>query len=202
MPNAQNTSASLNRVSLTDSEDSDTPEKKTLGYKQRCPKKRHAYQQQRATAEAAGKTLVYLDETGFQQEAFRSHGYAIRGQAVHGLITSQRTRTQTLIAAQFNNQVIAPKLLSGSCNAQKFNEWLSQELCPHLNSTHVVIMDNAPIHKTDATRTLIEACGAAVLYLPPYSPDYNPVEHLFANMKRCRAYHADTPIEQIINMFT
>ena len=61
------------------SKDSATPEKKTLGYKEQCPEKRKAYQEQLATAQAAGKTLIYLDETGFAEETFRSYGYAPRG---------------------------------------------------------------------------------------------------------------------------
>ena len=107
----------------------------------------------------------------------------------------------TLIVAQLNNKLIAPKLISGSCNAQNFNTWLDEELSPHLDAESVVIMDNARIHKTEQTQALIQACGAKVLYLPPYSPDYNPVEHKFANIKRRRSYNADKPLDQIINMY-
>ena len=74
--------------------------KKTLGYKERCPKKRAAHRQQLATAEASGKTLVYLDETGFQDEVFRSYSYVPRGECLRDLIASQRTRTMTLIVAR------------------------------------------------------------------------------------------------------
>ncbi len=107
----------------------------------------------------------------------------------------------TLIVAQLNNKLIAPKLLSGSCNAQSFNTWLDEELSPHLDAKSVVIMDNARIHKTEQTQALIQGCGASLLYLPPYSPDYNPVEHQFANIKRLRSYNADKPIEDIVNMY-
>lgn len=184
-----------------DSKDSATREKKTLGYKEQCPEKRKAYLKQLATAKASGKTLVYLDETGFADETFRSYGYAPRGQCVCGLIASQKTRTMTLIVAQLNNQLIAPKLLSGSCNAETFNRWLDQQLCPLLDTNCVVIMDNAPIHKTRKTQELIQRCGASLLYLPPYSPDYNPVEHQFANIKRRRSYNPDKSIKHIINMY-
>ena len=104
--------------------------------------------------------------------------------------------------AQLNNQLIAPKLVLGSCNAQRFNTWLDEELSPHLDAKSVVIMDNARIHKTEQTQALIQRCGAKVLYLPPYSPDYNPVEQKFANIKRLRSYNADKPLEHIINMYT
>ena len=184
-----------------DSKDSATREKKTVGYKEQCPEKRAAYQEQLATAQASGKTLIYLDETGFTEQTFRSYGYAPRGQCVHGLIPSQKTRTTTLIVAQLNNKLIAPKLILGSCNAQRFNTWLDEELSPHLDANSVVIMDNARIHKTLETQALIQACGASVLYLPPYSPDYNPVEHKFANIKKLRSYNPDKPIDDIINMY-
>ena len=103
--------------------------------------------------------------------------------------------------AQLNNKLIAPKLLSGSCNAQRFNTWLDEELSPHLDANSLVIMDNARIHKTTETQALIQTRGASVLYLPPYSPDYNPVEHKFANIKKLRSYNPDKPIEDIINVY-
>ena len=62
-------------------------------------------------------------------------------------------------------------------------------------------MDNARIHKTARPRELIEACGAELLFLPPYSPDYNPIEHDFANIKRLRAYNANIPLDEVINMY-
>ena len=201
LANVPDALASQNRVLPMGYGDLAIHEKKTLGYKQRCPKQRAAYRQQLAAVEASGNTLIYLDETGFQDETFRSYGYAPRGQCVQGLITSQRTRTMTLIAARLNNKLTAPKLLSGSCNAESFNRWLDHELCPLLDANSVVIMDNARIHKTVETQALIEGCGATLLYLPPYSPDYNPVEHDFANLKRLRSYNADKPIEDIINMY-
>ena len=184
-----------------DSKDSATREKKTVGYKEQCPEKRKAYLKQLATAEASGKTLIYLDETGFADETFRSYGYAPRGQSVHGAIPSRNTRTTTLIVAQLNNKLIAPKLIAGSWNAQRFNTWLDEELSPHLDAKSLVIMDNAPIHKTTETQALIQAWGAKVLYLPPYAPDYNPVEHKFANIKRLRSYNPDKPLDDIINMY-
>ena len=62
-------------------------------------------------------------------------------------------------------------------------------------------MDNARIHKTQRTKELIEATGASLLYLPPYSPDYNPIEHDFANLKKLRQYNKDKSLEEIIDMY-
>ena len=82
-----------------------------------------------------------------------------------------------------------------------FNDGLAEQLCPRLTSNHVVILDNARLHKTSRTRELIQASGATLMFLPPYSPDYNPIEHnLVSNIKRYREYHPETSLEDIIQM--
>ena len=82
-----------------------------------------------------------------------------------------------------------------------FNDWLAEELCPHLTANHVLILDNAMLHKTSRTRELVEARGARLLFLPPYSPDYNPIEHDFANIKRKREYNPDLTLQEIIQEY-
>ena len=86
----------------------------------------------------------------------------------------------------------------GSCKAYDFNDWLAEQLCPRLT---LVILDNARLHKTPKTRQLIEASGASLMFLPPYSPDYNPIEHDFANIKRIQQYQTEMSIEDIIQMY-
>ena len=141
---------------------------------------------------ASGKSVVYADESGFRDESYRRYGYGFKGEQVFELISSQRTRTTTRIAA---------RLFEGSCKAVDFNDWLAEQLCPRLTSKQVVILDNARLHKTPQTRQLIEASGASLMFLPPYSPDYNPIEHDFANIKRKREYHPEKSIEDIIQMY-
>ena len=176
-------------------------EKKTLGYKQRCDEKRHVYRQRLAEKDAAGKEIVYVDECGFRAESYRRHGYAPKGECVFGLISGTRTRTTTLVAARIGSTFTAPCLFDGSCDAACFNAWVEAYLCPRLSVSDVVVLDNAKIHKTRRTRELIEASGAEVLFLPPYSPDYNPIEHDFANIKRLREYNADITIDEVINLY-
>ena len=175
--------------------------KKTLGYKERCDQKRKTYREQLAAEEQSGKSLVFIDESGFRSESFRRYGYAPKGEPVFDLISSQRTRTTTLLAARIDDAFTTPTLFEGSCNAERFNNWLECHLCPRLGANHLVIMDNASIHRTQRTRELIEGSGASLLYLPPYSPDYNPIEHDFANIKRLREYNKDETLENIINMY-
>ena len=89
----------------------------------------------------------------------------------------------------------------GGCKAVDFNDWLAEQLCPRLTLKHVVILDNARLHKTPRTRELIEGCGASLMFLPPYSPDYNPIEHDFANIKQYREYHPQTTLHDSIQMY-
>ena len=175
--------------------------KKTLGYKERCDEKRQVYRQTLAEKHAAGKKIVYVDECGFRMESYRRHGYAPRGECILGLISGRRPRTPTLVAARIGSDFTAPCLFQGSCNAACFNACLEVYLCPRLSVSDGVVLDNAKIHKTPRTRELIEASGAEVLFLPPYSPDYNPIEHDFANIKRLREYNADRTIDEVINMY-
>ncbi len=78
---------------------------------------------------------------------------------------------------------VAPMLLDGPMNGEAFRAWCEQMLAPALRPGHVVIMDNLAAHKVDGVRRAIEACGATLLYLPPYSPDLNPIENAFAKLK-------------------
>ena len=175
--------------------------KKSLGYKERCAEKRQAYLQQLAQVKASGKSLVYVDESGFRDESYRRYGYAPKGEKVFGLISSQRTRTTTLIAARFEDTFTVARVFKGSCKAVDFNGWLAEQLCPRLTAKQVVILDNARLHKTPRTRVLIEGSGASLMFLPPYSPDYNPIEHDFANIKRYREYHPETTLHDSIQMY-
>ena len=178
-----------------------SPEKKTLGYKERCDTKRAAYRQVLAEKHAKGKTIIYADECGFRAESYRCHGYAPKGEPVLGLVSGARTRTTTLVAARIGSTFTAPCLFDGGCDSACFNAWVEIYLCPRLSQTDVVVLDNATIHKTLRTRELIQATGAEILFLPPYSPDYNPIEHDFANIKRLREYNADMSIDNVINMY-
>ena len=176
-------------------------EKKTLGYRERCDEQRATYQQTLAEKQATGKTIIYVDECGFADESYRRYGYAPKGECVLGLIPSQKTRTTTLVAARIGSSFTVPCLFDGSCNSACFNAWIEVFLCPRLSASDVVVLDNARIHKTLRTRELIEGSGAEVLFLPPYSPDYNPIEHDFANIKRLREYNSDITIDDVINMY-
>ena len=171
-------------------------EKKTIGYRERCECKPAAYRQALAEKQASGKTIVYVDECGFAAESYRRYGYAPKGECVSGLIPNQSRPTPTLVAARIGSDFTAPCLFDGRCDAACFNAWVEVYLCPRVSKSNVIVLDDAKIHKTCRTRELIEASGAEVLFLPPYSPDYNPIQHDFANIKRLREYNNELNAEQ------
>ena len=165
--------------------------------------KRQAYLQALdAEVQGAGKTPVYVDESGFPSSELRRYAYAPRGSRVRDkLSSSHRYDSISLIAARIGDTFAAPMLFQGASDALAFNTWLEHQLCPLLDETHVVIMDNASFHKGSETVRLIAATGASLLFLPPYSPELNPIEKDFANIKRRYQYNPEASIDQIIKVY-
>ena len=149
-----------------------------------------------------GKTPVYVDESGFLTSQLRWYAYAPKGVCVQDKISgSHRYGSTTLIVARIGGSFTAPVLFQGVSDALVFNAWLEHQLCPLLDETHVVIMDNASFHKGSETARLIAETGASLLFLPPYAPELNPIEKDFANIKRRYQYNPETSIEQIIKVY-
>ena len=177
--------------------------KKTLTYKQQCPAKRQAYLDALdAEVRGKGKTPAYVDECGFPSSELRRYAYAPRGICVSDKISgAYRYQSTSLIAVRIGDTFTAPVLFQGASDTLAFNAWLEHQLCPLLDETHVVIMDNASFHKGSETARLIAQTGASLLFLPPYSPELNPIEKDFANIKRRYQYNPETSIEQIIKLY-
>ena len=144
---------------------------------------------------------MYLDETGFEATTTRQYGLAPKGKKVHGTRIGSIKKRTSLIAAWCNKHVLAPMLFEGTCNTIVFNTWLEKLLCKELDQNTVVIMDNATFHKSATTKKLIEHTGATLLFLPPFSPDLNPIECIFGDMKRKRSYLSHLSLDHIINMY-
>lgn len=113
----------------------------------------------------------------------RLRGWAPRGQRCHAAIPHGHWKTVTFVGGLTLAGFIAPMLLDGPMDGEAFRAWCEQMLAPALRPRHIVIMDNLAAHKVDGVRQAIEACGATLLYLPPYSPDLNPIEMAFAKLK-------------------
>lgn len=132
--------------------------------------------------------MVYVDETGIDTYLYRERARAPRGKKVVGEVSGRKFARQSIVAAKCGNKVLAPFGYTGTCDANLFNFWLKNILIPELKPGQIVIMDNASIHKSETTRKLIEAAGCKLVFLPPYSPDLNPIEHFWAELKKKLRY--------------
>ena len=126
---------------------------------------------------------MYLDESGVNQYLHREHARSLRGTKVLGEISGKRFGRQSVISALKDKKFLAPMCFEGTCDTDLFNAWLKQELLPSLTPGQVLILDNASFHKSVTTRKLVESYGCEIVFLPPYSPDLNPIEKYWANMK-------------------
>ena len=100
-----------------------------------------------------------------------------------GEISGKRFGRQSVISALKDKKFLAPMCFEGTCDTDLFNVWLKHELLPNLTPGQVLILDNASFHKSVTTRKLVDSYGFEIIFLPPYSPDLNPIEKYWANMK-------------------
>jgi transposase len=155
----------------------------------------HASEQERpdvAEARAAWKEdqpaldptrLVFIDETGTSTNMARLRGRARRGRRVVGRVPWGHWKTMTFLAALRHDAITAPFVIDRAMTGAIFVEYLRQCLVPTLSPGDIVVMDNLPAHKNAAVRQIIETAGAELRYLPPYSPDLNPIEQGFSKLK-------------------
>jgi transposase len=127
--------------------------------------------------------FVFLDETGATTAMTRLYGWGPRGERLVDAAPSGHWKTTTFVAGLRSAGVIAPCVLDGPMTGEVFRAYVEQMLAPSLRRGDVVVMDNLPAHKVAGVREAIKAAGASLLYLPPYSPDLNPIEQLFAKLK-------------------
>ncbi len=127
--------------------------------------------------------LVFLDETWAKTNMTRPRGRAPIGERLSSSVPCGHWKTTTFLAALRTSGMTAPLVVDGAINGDVFLAWVTQHLAPTLREGDVVIMDNLSAHKVAGVREVIEAVGARVLYLPPYSPDLNPIENAFSKFK-------------------
>jgi transposase len=114
----------------------------------------------------------------------KDRGWGKKGEMLTGKKSGKYYERTNIIAGYVNKKSIAPMVFNGSCNTLLFESWIEQFLIKELEPNQVVIMDNASFHKSQKTKELIESVGCKLIFLPPYSPDLNPIEKFWANMKR------------------
>jgi transposase len=139
--------------------------------------------------------LVFIDETWAKTNMTRVRGWAPRGQRLLAKVPQGHWRTLTFLAALRCDRIEAPCVIEGPINGQSFLAYVEQALVPTLSPGDIVIMDNLGSHKGKAVRRAIRAVGARLIFLPPYSPDLNPIEQVFAKLKTLLRKAAERTVE-------
>jgi transposase len=152
---------------------------------------------------------VFIDETWTATNMTRSHGRCARGERLRMGFPHGHRKTTTLVAGLRMSGMIAPMVLDGPINGDWFEAYVTQVLVPELRPGDVVIMDNLSSHKRTSVRERTEAAGASLRYLPPYSPDFNPIENAFARLKALLRKSAERTVDRlwaaigrIVDLFT
>ena len=143
--------------------------------------------------------LVFIDETWAKTNMTRTHGRAPRGERLRMGFPHGHWKTTTFVAGLTMRGMIAPFVLGGPINRDAFETYVEQVLVPELRPGDIVILDNLSSHKGARTRALIKAAGASLLFLPPYSPDFNPIENAFAKLKALLRRAAQRTVEGLWN---
>jgi transposase len=139
--------------------------------------------------------LIFIDETWAKTNMTRLRGWAPRGHKLLAKVPQGRWRTLTFLAALRYDRIDAPCVIDGPINGESFLAYVEQILVPTLKPDDIVIIDNLGSHKGHAVRRSIRATGAKLFFLPPYSPDLNPIEQVFAKLKALLRKAAERTVE-------
>ena len=141
------------------------------------------------------RRLVFIDETWAKTNMAPLRGWATKGQRLHAKVPYGHWKTMTFLAALRCDRIDAPCVLDQPINAACFLEYVEQFLVPTLLPGDIVIMDNLSSHKRPVIRAAIRSVGARLLFLPPYSPDLNPIEQVFSKLKHLMRKAAERTTE-------
>jgi transposase len=139
--------------------------------------------------------LVFIDETWAKTNMTRTHGRAPRGERLVAKVPHGHWQTLTFLAALRSDRIDAPCVIDGPINGDSFLAYVEQVLVPALKPGDIVVIDNLGSHKGKAVRRAIRAAGAKLFFLPPYSPDLNPIEQMFAKLKTLLRKAAERTVE-------
>jgi len=145
--------------------------------------------------------LVFVDECGANTKMTRWRGRSLIGQRLFSHVPHGHYHTNTLIGAIRKKGALAPCVFDGAMNGELFLTWVKQELVKRLRKNDVVIFDNLRAHKVAGAREAIESVGAQVLLLPPYSPDFNPIENMWSKIKQRLRSLAPRTLEALLSAY-
>lgn len=129
------------------------------------------------------RRLVFIDETWASTNMARRYGRCLRGKRLTAKVPAGHWKTTTFLAGLRHDGLTAPLVVDGAIDGATFLAYVKHQLVPTLKPQDLVVMDNLSCHKVAGVRQAIESAGATVAYLPPYSPDYNPIEQVFSKLK-------------------
>jgi transposase len=127
--------------------------------------------------------LLFLDESAVNTAMVRNRGRCPRGERLVDSAPAGLWQTSTLVAAIGLDGVVAPMVVNGPFNGESFAQYVESSLVPELEPGMIVVMDNLPVHKSKRVADAIAAAGCTLVFLPPYSPDYNPIENMWSKVK-------------------
>ena len=134
--------------------------------------------------QVSAKQVISIDESGIHKEMSLSHGYTCKGTRLFQKTTSQRYQNYSLVMAVSCERVVAYTILKGATNKDAFIVFLKEHLIPACSSRkYIFLLDNVRFHHSTCVKAIIEANGHAIMFTPPYSPDLNPIEHVFSTIK-------------------
>lgn len=128
--------------------------------------------------------IVYIDESGIENNILKESGWGKKGKPLLCKKSGKYSKRTNVIAGIVKGKIIAPFTFESMCNTEIFNIYIEKILIKELRPGQVVVMDNASFHKSKRSKELIESVGCTVLFLPPYSPDLNPIENFWSKMKK------------------
>jgi transposase len=140
---------------------------------------------------------VFIDETWASTNMARRHGRRRRGERLRVGVPHGHWKTTTFVGALALRGFLAPFVLDGPINRDAFETYVAKALIPELRPGDIVVMDNLSSHKGPRVRRMIEAAGAELRYLPPYSPDFNPIENAFAKLKALLRKAAERTVDRL-----
>jgi transposase len=141
--------------------------------------------------------LVFIDETWAKTNMTRTRGWHARGKPLVAKVPHGHWKTMTFLAALRHDGITAPFVLDGPINGEAFLAYVEQVLVPTLKPGDIVVMDNLGSHKNRAIRHAIRAAGARLMFLPPYSPDLNPIEQVFDKLKTLLRKAGERTVEAV-----
>ena len=175
-------SASATPVSGTRSKKRATRVKKNIAYRERDELDRWFFARELERLMLT-RPVYFMDESGIDHRLYRREAWALRGEVVTARVSGSRRGRTSVIGAWHQGSFLAPMVLEGSCDRHVMDAYFRDILLPELSSGSVVVLDNASFHHASGAEALARKKGVELLYLPSYSPDFNPIEHFWSRLK-------------------